>query len=219
VLRRSLVVLVATLAAAGAAFAGNGDKQQIRFNAADQAAARAATMRSSDLDAGWTGGTRKPDLSPGPSCANFNPKRSDLVLTGAAATDYSAPSDIRSVSTEVQVLKTARMVALDWRRTVLAPGLLSCLRSFITKGMPPGTTVVSVAKLSFPHVAQYSAAFRVVLDVTASGQTVRIVIDEILIGARRTEITLSSLDFAAHASGALAAETVWARKLAARIRA
>ena len=43
-----------------AAFAG--EKQPIRFNAADQAAAKAVTLKAADLGPGWKGGAKKPDL-------------------------------------------------------------------------------------------------------------------------------------------------------------
>ena len=87
--RGIMCVVVATavvLAAATAVFAGDG-KEQIKFNPADQAAARAVVIRRADLgSSGWVGGPTKPDLSSGPTCANYHPKVSDLVLTGAART-------------------------------------------------------------------------------------------------------------------------------------
>src|SRR5436305_11181987 len=100
---------------AAVALAGGG-REQIRYNAADQAAARATVLRRSDLlpSTGWTGGRTKPDLSPPPSCPNYHPKQSDLVLTGAAQSNFRRGPLV--IGNEVQILKTRRMVRLDWQR-------------------------------------------------------------------------------------------------------
>src|SRR5438034_5394370 len=127
---------------AGAALAERG-REQIRFNAADQAAARATVLRRSDLNpsSGWTGGRVKPDLSPGPICRNYNPKQSDLVLTGAAQSSYRRGPVV--IANEVQVMKTRRMVRLDWQREVLAPGVIPCQRRDLARSVGPGAKGVS----------------------------------------------------------------------------
>jgi len=201
------------------ALAGDGNRQKIRFNAADQAAARAAVLRKSDLGSGtgWRGGARKPDLSATESCPNYSPKQSDLVLTGAAETQFSLGTLV--FDSEAQVLETARMVRLDWRRSVLAPGVLSCLRSTMSKSTPPGTRVLSIQKLAFPRVAQYTAAFRLVIDVRSSRATVRLLVDVALVGRGRTEIILTTSAPLAARVSVKAAEIRLARILVARIRA
>jgi hypothetical protein len=207
------------LATASVALAGNGNREQIRFNAADQAAARAAILRRSDLASGggWKGGARKPDLSPADSCPNYNPKQSDLVLTGAAATRFSAGTLV--FDSEAQVLQSARMVRLDWQRSVLAPGLLPCLRSMAAKSSPVNATVVSIEKLAFPHVATYTAAFRLVTDVRSSNGKLRIIVDIALVGRGHTEIMLTtSAPYDARVP-VKASEIRLARILVGRIRA
>ena len=64
------------------------DKQPIRFNAADQAAAKAVTLKAADLGPGWKGGPKKPDLSQDDKCVT---KVSDLVITGAASSKFQGP--------------------------------------------------------------------------------------------------------------------------------
>ena len=64
------------------------DKQPIRFNAADQAAAKAVTLKAADLGPGWKGGPKKPDLSQDDKCMT---KVSDLVITGAASSKFQGP--------------------------------------------------------------------------------------------------------------------------------
>src|SRR5215208_2929033 len=131
-LRAALAVLfVAALGLAPGATANGPNKEQIRFNAADQASARAAVLRRSDLGAtGWTGGPVKPDLSSTMSCPGYEPKQSDLVLTGAAKADFRHSG--LSIQSFAQVLKTKSMVARDWQLTVIAPKAFRCLRSTLT---------------------------------------------------------------------------------------
>lgn len=105
-----MAVLAAVLVPVAVA-ASRQDREQIRFNPSDQAAAHAAVLRRGDLGPGWKGGPAKPDLSSGMSCPGYHPKQSDLVLTGAAETHFQHTSlDVRSVA---QVLQTPTMVALD----------------------------------------------------------------------------------------------------------
>src|SRR5262245_58393492 len=87
----SLLALLVVLATAVAAASANGKGEKIQFNAADQAAARAATLRRSDLTpaGGWTGGRVKPDNSPPPSCPNYPVDLSPFVLTGRAASQWT----------------------------------------------------------------------------------------------------------------------------------
>jgi hypothetical protein len=215
----AFVFTAVAVALASAAAVGAGDgKEQIKFNAADQAAARAVVLRRADLgSSGWAGGRVKPDLSAGPSCPNYHPKVSDLVLTGAARATFRRGGF--EFDSQSGVLKTRRMVALDWRRSVLAPGVVPCLRRTIAKELGPTLKVISFAKLPFPHLSTYAARFRAVISGTAQGQTVRVVTDVVLFGRGRTEITLTVAGPAAAKSGLSAAEIRLARVLISRARA
>jgi hypothetical protein len=135
-------------------------------------------------------------------------------LTGAAETEFSQGA--LDFDSEAQVLATARMVRLDWRRVVLAPGLLPCLRSHAA---PAGTKVVSLRRIPFPHVATYTAALRFVTDVSASGSKVRVFVDIVLVGRGRTEITLRTTAPYVARAPVKAAEIRLARILVGRIRA
>jgi hypothetical protein len=212
----AMACLFATTAVA---FADNGNRQKIRFNAADQAAARAAVLRRSDLGSGadWDGGAKKPDLTKTDSCPNYDPKQSDLVLTGIAETQFT--QGILAFDSEVQVLQTPRMVQLDWRRSVLAPGVLPCLRSTTTKGLPAGATVVSLRRLPFPRVAPYTAAFRLITDVRAPSGTVRLFVDLVLFGSGRTESSLTATAPYSARVPVKFAEIRLVKLLAARVRA
>lgn len=212
----SAAIATAALVLALAALA---DKEQIRLTASGQAAPRAAVLQKSDLgtSTGWTGGSVKPDLSSSLPCSNFDPKQSDLVLNGAARTEYKQPG--LAFDSEAQVLQTAQMVKLDWQRTVLAAQLLPCLRSGYGKSAGPSARLVSIRRIAFPHVAQYTNAIRIVVEVATGSAKVRVFIDLVLLGCGRTEITLTTTAPLLADAAVRPAEARLARLLAARIRA
>jgi hypothetical protein len=212
-----LAIAAVALVATTVVFAGDG-MEQVRLNPVDQAAARAVLIRRADLGStGWQGGRVKPDLSAGPTCPNYHPKRSDLVITGAAKAAFRRSA--LEFDSAAEVLKTRRMVALDWRRSVAAPGVVPCLRRTLIKGLGSSAKLVSFKKLPFPRVSTYTAFFRGVIGVQAQGQTVRVLADTVLVGRRRTEITLSVAGPAAAKSAISAAERRLARVLVSRARA
>jgi hypothetical protein len=214
------IAAAASLAALalGVAVARAGNREQIKLTAADQSAARAAIVHKSDLGSSWSGGRKKPDLSSSvPPCAGYHPKQSDLVLTGAAKSEFSSTGF--DVVSEAQVLRTRRMVALDWQRSVLAPGTDKCLRSMIGKELGSSARLVSFARLAFPRLATYTRAFRFVFDVSASGQKVRVISDIVLVGRSRTELTLTMAAPASAKAALTHTERELARITLARVRA
>jgi len=218
--RRTTSVLAASavvLVSAPGVFAGDG-KQQIKLNKRDQAAARVAVIRRTDLgSSGWQGGSVKPDLSSTPNCPQFHPKVSDLVVTGAAQTTFNRSGvEFGSVA---EVLKTRRMVQLDWRRSVIPPAAVPCLRRTLANGLPASARIVSFARIPFPHVGTRSARFRGVVRIDVLGRTARLVTDIVITFRSRTEITLNAAG-PATASGAISAtEARLARVLVSRVRA
>jgi hypothetical protein len=216
-IRLVLVLFTGALATAPLVTAGDG-KQQIRLNPVDQAAARAVVMRRADLgSSGWQGGRVKPDLSSGPTCTNFHPKVSDLVVTGAAESIFHR--SVFQLGNIVEILQTRRMVRLDWQRTVLAPGAIGCLRQTIAKGLGSNAKLISFAKAPFPRLSAYSARFRAVVSVQALGREARLVTDIVFVLRGRTEITLNVAGPASAKRALSAAETRLARVLVARARA
>src|SRR5262245_15640346 len=135
----------------------------VRFTAADQAAARGALVTRADLaGAGWRGGATKPQLSG--ECGNFHPKQSDLLVTGAAEARYRNEGAGVFVTSSAVVFRTARMVAVDWKRTATHPGALSCPRQSLKV---PGVTLVSATRTSFPRLGGPTIRYRLVFDVAA----------------------------------------------------
>jgi hypothetical protein len=212
-----VVGLAVTLTAAATAFAGDGGQVKNEFNAADQAAARTAVLHRSDLGSSasrWTGGAKKPSLSGGPRCPNYHPKQSDLVRTGAAESDFKSVDGV-SLFSDAQVLQTARMVRLDWQRTIKAPGTVPCWRSYLIKAFGSGAKLVYFAPIAFPHISTYAAAFLMLADVSA----VRVMSELVAVGRGRTEITLLAVAPAATQATVLATTERLARILVARARA
>jgi hypothetical protein len=195
------------------------DKEKIHLTKAGQAAARATILTRADLGTsqGWSGGSKKPRLASKPPCANFDPKQSDLVLIGAAESVWKNTG--LQFDSESQVLKTPRMVRLDWQRTVLAPQVEPCLRSALAKQLGSNAHLVSFGRLGFPKIATYTRAYRTLVDVKNGSATVRVMFDVVLVGKGQTEITLTtSAPFAAE-SVVSPAEIRLARLLASRARA
>jgi len=190
-MRALLTALCVSAVAAGAAFAATGEKEQVHLTKADQAAAKRAVASRSDLGSGnWTGGFSKPDLSQSAGCANFHPKQHDLVITGAAETDWSDQG--LQLDTQAQILKSRAMVAADWRRTILAPGAVSCLRSRLLKKL--GTvTFVSFRRVIFAPVATNAEAFLMLVDVKTNTGKVRVAVEFVAIAHGRTELTIVSV--------------------------
>ena len=189
------IIVASVLAlASSAALASGGGPEKIRYTAADQAAARAVVARSSDLQpaGAWRGGAKKvtkADLAP-LSCPGFHPKVSDLVITGAAGSAWTnGPNSLESLAV---VLRTADMVRSDWKRSVLTPGAVACAASSLGTAAGANVKVVSFGKVSFPRVAQHQVAYRFDLALTSQGVTIPVVVETVLLGTNRTELTLTS---------------------------
>jgi hypothetical protein len=222
--RLALVALFATLlagvtsaVASSASQSGTPNRERVHLNRADQAAARAAVLRRGDLGSGWTGGPRKPPPPSTVTCPGYEPKQSDLVRTGAAEARFQHTGLV--LQTDAQVLKTRAMVARDWQRSVADPRASSCLRHMLSKQLPSNERLVSFRKRAFPRLAHYAAAYRLLVKVHAQGQSVLVVVDLVVVGRSRTELTLTTSAPAAARAALPAAEVRVARVLLARVRA
>jgi hypothetical protein len=141
----------------------------------------------------------------------YEPRQTDLVLTGAAEALFQRGGLI--LQSDAQVLKTRAMVAKDWRRSVTDPRALPCLRYLFTKQFPSNWRLVSFRRIAFPRLARYSAAYRMLIRVRAQGRSIRIVLDQVFVGRSRTELTLTGSAPAAARATISAAEVRAARVL------
>jgi len=178
--RFGAVLAVVMLIVIQAAYAA--ESYLVKYTAADQAAAKAITLRQSDLGAGWKGGQTKPELS-NTTCPT---KRSDLVVTGASESKFQSSGVF--VSSQGLVLRTPAMVRADWQRTVGSPAFWACGRRELAT--LEGAKLVSLKKLAFPKLAEYSARYRLVYDFGKVGKPALVLMDMIMVGAGRSEISL-----------------------------
>jgi hypothetical protein len=181
------VACVVALAAASAAAA---DDYQRHFRPKDQAAAKAAVLHETDFGTvAVTGGPSTVPHTDEKLCSYFDPKESDLVVTGEAMTIWASPAfEVRSV---VSMLATPRMVNLDWTRSYEPAAFVRCLRELIQKSLGSHGKVVSATRLSYPKIGDRAAGVRLVMDVKqASGGSVRMMLDSLWVAQGRTEIVL-----------------------------
>jgi hypothetical protein len=182
------LILGLALVLVTAAAAGTLGREKIKYNAADQAAARAVSLKRADLRpaSGWHGGPVKPDISGAPNCPNYHPDESDIVLTGAAATHWLRP--VNEVQDQSEVLQDARMVNREWQRGIETPAAVPCFRSFYARTFEAaGARLISFRRIPFPHIATHVAAYRGV----AEKGTRHFVFEFAFLGRGRTEIEVS----------------------------
>jgi hypothetical protein len=186
----SIVVAIVLLVALALAPTAAGDREKVHIVPADQALAKNALVRLADLGNpnGWSGGPTKPTPPSSFTCGSYTAKQSDLVLTGSAASRWMHSG--LQIDSESQVLRTARMVNLDWRRTITFPGVTDCLRWMFASGLAKGQRLVAFGPFAFPKVARLTAAFRGLVAVGTGRSAVRILVDLVVVGAGRVELTL-----------------------------
>lgn len=200
------------LVAAGVALA---EEPKIARTPAGNAQARAVVLRRADLGKGWSGGFKKPDFSSGLRCS-YHPKQADLVVVGAAETTWDRPTTYE-IDSEVQVMRTAAMVRRDWRRTVIAPQVLPCLRTTFRKLIGSSGRLLSLRRVAFPHLTTYTRAFRVLATLGTGSNRERFESDFVAMGAGRNEVSLSLAAAGGSAALLRAQELRLARLLAHRM--
>ena len=201
------VAAVVALIAAGAALA---DKEKIARTPAGNARAASEVLHRGDLGKGWSGGPTPPTLNSQEPCS-YRPKQSDLVVVGAAETEWGKSG--YEIESEAQVLRTASMVRRDWRRTVLAPQVLPCLRAAFEKFLSSHGKVLSVRRVAFPRVATYTRAFVLVARINGT----RFESDFVALGAGRNELSLTLSTVGSPRASLRADELRLARVLAHRM--
>ena len=110
--------------------------------------------------------TKSAKLS-GPACPGFDPKASDLVITGHANASFENQRAGVQVSLDSQVLESAAAVRTDFART-MQPPLPGVPRLPAEAG--PGIMAVKVERLDFPKLGAVSAAYRATITVRTKGQ-------------------------------------------------
>jgi hypothetical protein len=209
------VLVTAAGVALVAAAAALAEKPKIARTPAGNAQARAVVLRRADLGKGWSGGPEKPDFSSGLHCS-YKPKQSDLVVVGAARTTWDKPTTYE-IDTQAQVMRTAAMVTRDWRRTVIAPQVLPCLRKTFREILGSSGRLLSLRRVAFPHLTTYTRAFRVLATLGSGSNRVPFESDFVAMGERRNEVSLTLTAAGGKAALLRAQELRLARVLAQRM--
>jgi hypothetical protein len=177
---------VLSLVAAATAAA---DAPTVRITKADQAKAEAALLQQSDFGVGWTGGKRTPSKLTAPKCPGFDPKESDLTVTGHAEARFTYARGSVVFDQDNQVLKSSDAVATDFAR-VIGPKLSDCL-AYELKSSDKSVVSAGVRTLAFPKLGDVSAAYRATVVVRIGGHKVTFIRDYIFIGIGRLEYSLA----------------------------
>jgi hypothetical protein len=182
-------ILVAALLALGLVAEAQANKTKI--NKADQAAADGSLLKLSQLPAPftWKGGKTTSAGSGGSSfnCKGFKPKSSDLVTTGKADATFTAQGV--QLQDHAELLQSAKMVSDDFARTFV-PALVPCLTTTFTHTITD-LVVLKAGRVTFPQVATYAAAYRIIFKITPKGKpSEEGIVDFVALGAGRKELTL-----------------------------
>ena len=174
-MRIAVAMLLGGLVLAGTALADHLDPEK-RIRAADQARAKAMLLRQSDLP----GFRRQPPSGSDPHLTCTGLDESDLTVTGDAEAPTWAVSVVYITSSST-VYATQADAATSWRRGTSGVGM-RCLREELGREFArQGTRVVSLRRVSFPTLAQRSAAYRLTLEGTAQGQTINAYVDFVVL--------------------------------------
>jgi hypothetical protein len=181
----AVVVATVSLALASAAAAEN---YRYKIVAADRAAAKLAVLGRADINpfTGWKGGPRNADRSEDAVCPRFHPRRSDLVITGDAASQFVHQAGA-IVFTTAQVFRTREMMETGWRRELLAPGAEACVRASIAASFRGTGRILSFQRLAFPQRGSHTIAYRVTIRLNNGRE---ILADTIFFANGRTVCTL-----------------------------
>jgi len=203
------------LAALVGAAAAAADDPTVRITRADQAKATAALLALSDFGVGWSGGSHKPSKLTAPHCPGFDPKESDLTVTGHAEARFSYPKQFIQLSQDNQVLESEKAVRTDFAR-VIGPKLKDCLAYQLKKSGMGRVLSVDVRELSFPKMGTVSAAYRGTMVLRIGGHNVRFVSDFVFIGVGRLEYSLNVVAPAVLGGELVSFEQSLAQKLVAK---
>ncbi|HWB22897.1 MAG TPA: hypothetical protein VG652_08410 [Gaiellaceae bacterium] len=182
------VLLVSALCAAAvlpAAASGNSGPraEKLALTPADTKAAKAATLRSSDLTPAWKGGSAKPDSSP-PDC---NKNFSAFTITGVAEADFTQGG--AAITSTVQLFPTPRQALGDFR--VDTPvGIARCEGETLRAAVGASAKLVFARQVTPPKVGDHAAAY----DFAVSVNGVEFYIDVINFVRGRAYGSLVTLD-------------------------
>jgi hypothetical protein len=159
VVASEVLALVACLACVGVATAGRSPRlERIALRGPDMMQVRSATVRLSDLIAGWKGGTVNPNNDSSPDCSsqNFSP----FTITGQAESDYHHGVTLL-ISLANMYPSTAQSLG-DFTVGTQA-GTVECEGGAFRKAFGGSARLVSARQITAPKVGQHAAAFEYIV--------------------------------------------------------
>ena len=160
------------------------DSPTVRITSADQAKAVALLLRRTDFGAGWKGGKVATTPLASPNCPGFDPKESDLTVTGHADAIYKFSPLGVEVDQDVQVLSDAASVEKDFKRSI-SPALGRCLTYQLEH--LNHVTSATVERVHFPPIGDVSAVYRAYITVRSGGRVATVLSDYVFFGEGRVE--------------------------------
>ncbi len=217
---RGAVAIVAALLLAGSALAS---APQYRPDASGTAAAHAALLRLEDFGLGWEGGQTPTEPLGGSACPGFDPKASDLTVTGHVNATFHNGQLGLDVAEDVQIMTSAASVAIDFARTI-QPKLAPCLAYELRHAKGEKSIArVAVSAVAFPGLGYTGpvakvphALFRAEVAFLLKGRRVDYVSDYLFIGVGAAEFTLNVIVPAVDRSQLIPFETAVAELLVKR---
>ena len=209
-----LVLLAAVVVPA--ALAADGEPQHA-FTPADQARAKAASLRLSDFGEGWRT-TPSTTSDSQPRCSTYNPDQSDLVETGKYdSPDFTRTADSSFVSVSTGVFRTVAMAKTGYTRVAI-PQLSTCFGELFAKGItrPNSARVLSSGPLAFPKAGDRTNAYRLVVTVKTPSITLPVTADIVLFNKGRTDVAMIFLGIAKPLPAAFQRQAV--ARIVSRIR-
>jgi hypothetical protein len=186
--RQAFLALVVVCVVVPAAAASTGHPKK-KFTAADQAAAKAATLMLADVGSTWIHEHAGAVDDWRPRCPYvYEPDFSDLVETGESLSEQLTSRAGFVAISSTQVFQTPAMALASHTRSAVI-GLPICLGSQI-QDQGGGTTVIGRGPLRFVKFGNKTNAFRVNLKLVKEDLTsTRLVVDIVLVTKNRTQLT------------------------------
>jgi hypothetical protein len=187
---------------------------RLALTAAGMRAAHGPVLASADFgfERRWIGGETAFGVAFA-GCKSFHMRLDDLVLVGAAASQFTSRAG--AYASYVQVFESETMVERFFAR-MRAPEVIPCYRDQVSSLLPPEARITSIALLPVARVAPRVRAYRMRWTRPYAGSLEQNVTDHIFLGRGRTIVVLSTTT---HASAKAARREIrLARSIASRMR-
>lgn len=134
------------------------------------------------------GGETKTSPLAAPACPGFDPKESDLVVSGHADARFTFPPGDVVLVQDVEVLASPTAVRKDFERT-MTPRFPGCLAYQLEH--TPSITGARVVKVAFPPTGSVSAAYRATVAVRSVRFKGTLLSDFVFFGEGRVEYSFN----------------------------